>query len=137
MTLSETCKVQTFWEAHKFYEVNVQSMRKIAQIFVWFSESPNFKVKVLREGHKNWGPCRIRNNSKFWEMVYGRLQTETRFPKNRSEFQNINLVIRFELFLLGSLTIVFTLVDILLFYVRTTACQSQMLHHSPHWHCGQ
>ena len=45
-------KVQTFWEAHKIwnnlphdldvYEVNVQSMMKISQIFVCFSESPNF-----------------------------------------------------------------------------------------------
>ena len=45
--------VRTFWEVHKIwkknphgfdvYQVNVQCMRNIAQIFVCFSESPNFK----------------------------------------------------------------------------------------------
>ena len=49
-------KVRTFWEAHEIwkklphgldvYYVNVQSMRKIAQIFVCFSESPNFNAKL-------------------------------------------------------------------------------------------
>ena len=45
-------KVQLFWEGHKnlrnlprsldIYLVNVQTMRKIAQIFVAFSEKLNF-----------------------------------------------------------------------------------------------
>ena len=51
-------KVQTFREAHKnlfnlphaldIYLVNVQSMRKIAQTFVCFSESPNFNDFLLQ-----------------------------------------------------------------------------------------
>ena len=41
-------KVRIFWETHKIwknlYLVNFQSMRKIAQVFVCFSESLNFTV---------------------------------------------------------------------------------------------
>ena len=50
------CKVQLFWEGHKnvrnhpygfeIYLLNVKIMRTIAQIFVAFSENPNFKVEV-------------------------------------------------------------------------------------------
>ena len=46
------CKVQIFWEGHKnlrnlprgfdIYLVNVKTMRKIAQIFMAFSEKLNF-----------------------------------------------------------------------------------------------
>ena len=49
---TEYIKFRTFWQANKIwnnlphdldvYKVNVQSMRNIAQIFVCFSESPNF-----------------------------------------------------------------------------------------------
>ena len=35
-------KVQLFWEGHKICLVNVKTMRKIAQIFVAFSEKLNF-----------------------------------------------------------------------------------------------
>ena len=52
-------KVQLFWEGHKnlrnlphgleIYLVNVQTMRKIAQIFMAFSEKLNFKnLKLAR-----------------------------------------------------------------------------------------
>ena len=57
-------KVGTFWEIHKIwknlphaldvYKVNVQSMRKIAQIFVCFSESPNFTIPPLIFHAKTW-----------------------------------------------------------------------------------
>jgi hypothetical protein len=50
-------KVWTFREAHKIwknlphcldvYSVNAQSMRKIAQIFVCFSESPKYSIIYL------------------------------------------------------------------------------------------
>ena len=49
-------KVQLFWEGHKnlrnlphgfdIYLVNVKTMRKIAQIFVAFSEKLNFKKRA-------------------------------------------------------------------------------------------
>ena len=49
---AQVCKVQLFWEGHKnlhnlphgfeIYLVNVKTMRKIAQIFVTFSEKLNF-----------------------------------------------------------------------------------------------
>ena len=49
------CKVRTFWGEHKIWKKivrmvctftsNVQTMRKIVQIFVCFSESPNFKTR--------------------------------------------------------------------------------------------
>ena len=52
-------KVRTFWEAHKIwknlphglyiYLVNDQTMGKIAQIFVCFSESLNFKTNLSVE----------------------------------------------------------------------------------------
>ena len=56
-SISQTLKVQTFWEAHKnlrnlphalyIYLVNVQTMMKIFSNFVCFSESPNFTMFLL------------------------------------------------------------------------------------------
>ena len=51
-SIVEICKVRTSWETHKIwknlpYAVNVQSMRKIVQIFVSFSESMKFTRKIV------------------------------------------------------------------------------------------
>ena len=55
--LNDPIKVQLFWEGHKnlrnlphgfdIYLVNVKTTRKIAEIFVAFSEKLNFKALVF------------------------------------------------------------------------------------------
>ena len=52
-------KVQVFWEGHKnlhfdIYQVNVKTMRKIAQIFVAFSEKLNFTLLFSRSRWKQF-----------------------------------------------------------------------------------
>ena len=58
-------EVQLFWESHKnlrnlphgldIYIVNIQTMRKIAQIFVAFSENLNFAAKKVVGVHSDSG----------------------------------------------------------------------------------
>ena len=59
-----TFKVQLFWEGHKnlrhppyrfdIYLVNVKTIRRMAQIFVAFTEKLNFKNRWSKKIHETW-----------------------------------------------------------------------------------